>query len=95
MRFSKVNIELKNAIDQGRFGKLVMGDAYVKWFRTQEYYKEVRWRSDLAASGGGAVMNQAIHSIDLLRYLAGKVMAACFTGLIDIRELKLYVAGHP
>lgn len=90
MRFSKVNIELKNAIDQGRFGKLVMGDAYVKWFRTQEYYKEVRWRSDLAASGGGAVMNQAIHSIDLLRWFMGKVTAvSAFTGLIGHKGIEV------
>lgn len=83
MRFSKVNIELKKAINQGRFGKLVMGDAYVKWFRTPEYYKEVRWRSEMAASGGGAVMNQAIHSVDLLRWFMGKVSAVCaFSGLI-------------
>lgn len=83
MRFSRVNLELKKAIDQGRFGKLVMGDAYVKWFRTPEYYSEVKWRSDLAASGGGAVMNQAIHSVDLLRWFMGKVSAVCaFSGLV-------------
>lgn len=83
MRFSRVNMELKKAIDQGRFGKMVMGDAYVKWFRTPEYYKEVKWRSDLAASGGGAVMNQAIHSVDLLRWFMGKVSAVCaFSGLV-------------
>ncbi len=83
MRFSKVNIELKKAIDQGRFGKLVMGDAYVKWFRTPEYYSEVKWRSSLASSGGGAVMNQAIHSVDLLRWFMGNVSAVCaFSGLV-------------
>ena len=83
MRFSKVNIELKKAIDEGRFGKLVMGDAYIKWYRSPEYYKDVKWRSGLASSGGGAVMNQGIHSVDLLRWFMGKVEAVCaFTGLI-------------
>jgi predicted dehydrogenase len=83
MRFSKVNIELKKAIDEGRFGKLVMGDAYIKWYRSPEYYKDVKWRSGLTSSGGGAVMNQGIHSVDLLRWFMGRVEAVCaFTGLI-------------
>jgi len=83
MRFSRVNIELKKAIDNGRFGKLVMGDAYIKWYRSPEYYKDVKWRSSLVSSGGGAVMNQGIHSVDLLRWFMGKVEAVCaFTGLL-------------
>jgi UDP-N-acetyl-2-amino-2-deoxyglucuronate dehydrogenase len=83
MRFNRVNIELKKAIDDGRFGKLVMGDAYIKWFRSQEYYNDVKWRSSLVSSGGGAVMNQGIHSVDLLRWFMGKVEAVCaFTGLL-------------
>ena len=83
MRFSRVNIELKKAIDEGRFGKLVMGDAYIKWYRSPEYYKDVKWRSDLSSSGGGAVMNQGIHSVDLLMWFMGKVEAVCaFTGLM-------------
>jgi predicted dehydrogenase len=83
MRFSRVNIELKKAIDEGRFGTLVMGDAYIKWYRSPEYYKDVKWRSSLLSSGGGAVMNQGIHSVDLLQWFMGKVEAVCaFTGLI-------------
>lgn len=83
MRFSKVNIELKKAIDAGRFGRIVMGDAYIKWFRTPEYYKDVKWRSNLRSSGGGAIMNQGIHSVDLLRWFMGKVEAVCaFTGIL-------------
>ncbi len=90
MRFSKVNIELKKAIDEGRFGKLVMGDAYIKWYRSPEYYRDVKWRSGLASSGGGAVMNQGIHSVDLLRWFMGKVEAVCaFTGLIGHEGLEV------
>jgi len=90
MRFSRVNMELKKAIDLGRFGKLVMGDAYVKWFRTPEYYSEVKWRSDLGSSGGGAVMNQAIHSVDLLRWFMGKVSAVCaFSGLVGHKGIEV------
>ncbi|MGB8491759.1 MAG: Gfo/Idh/MocA family oxidoreductase [Bacteroidales bacterium] len=90
MRFSRVFIELKNAIDEGRFGKLVMGDAYVKWYRDDAYYEDVRWRADRGLSGGGAVMNQAIHSIDLLRWFMGKVdSVSAFTGLIGHRNLEV------
>jgi predicted dehydrogenase len=90
MRFSKVNIELKKAIDEGRFGKLVMGDAYIKWYRSPEYYKDVKWRSRMVLSGGGAVMNQGIHSVDLLRWFMGKVEAVCaFTGLLGHKGLEV------
>ena len=82
MRFSRVNQELKKAIDEGRFGKLVMGDAFIKWYRSPEYYRDVKWRSSREASGGGAMMNQGIHSVDLLRWFMGKVDAVCaFTGV--------------
>jgi UDP-N-acetyl-2-amino-2-deoxyglucuronate dehydrogenase len=90
MRFSRVNIELKKAIDEGRFGKLVMGDAYIKWYRSSDYYKDVKWRSSFNSSGGGAVMNQGIHSVDLLRWYMGKVDAVCaFTGLVGHKDLEV------
>lgn len=90
MRFSRVNIELKKAIDEGRFGKLVLGDAYIKWYRSPEYYNDVKWRSSFSSSGGGAVMNQGIHSVDLLRWFMGKVEAVCaFTGLLGHEHLEV------
>src|SRR5262245_55914219 len=58
-RFHESSQLLKGAIDKGRFGKLTMGDAYVKWFRTQEYYDSGAWRGTWALDGGGALMNQA------------------------------------
>ncbi len=72
-RFHKSSQQLKKAIDKGRFGKLTLGDAYVKWFRTQEYYDSGQWRGTWELDGGGALMNQAIHSIDLLTWLMGPV----------------------
>lgn len=72
-RFHDSSILLKDAIDQGRFGTLTLGDAYVKWFRTQEYYDSGQWRGTWALDGGGALMNQAIHSVDLLLWLMGDV----------------------
>jgi predicted dehydrogenase len=70
-RFHESSQLLKNAIDKGRFGKLTMGDAYVKWFRTQEYYDSGAWRGTWALDGGGALMNQAVHSVDLLLWFMG------------------------
>lgn len=72
-RFHDSSILLKNAVDEGRFGTLTLGDAYVKWFRTQEYYDSGQWRGTWELDGGGALMNQAIHSVDLLLWLMGDV----------------------
>lgn len=73
-RFSPVNQELKSAIDSGRFGTLTLGDTYVKWWRTQEYYDSGGWRGTWEMDGGGAYMNQAIHQVDLLNWMMGDVV---------------------
>lgn len=72
-RFHRSSQLMKEAVDQGRFGKITMGDAYVKWYRSQEYYDSGAWRGTWALDGGGALMNQAIHSVDLLVWLMGDV----------------------
>jgi predicted dehydrogenase len=72
-RFHKASQLLKSAIDENRFGRLTVGDAYVKWFRSQQYYDSGPWRGTWKYSGGGALMNQAIHSVDLLTWLMGPV----------------------
>ena len=64
---------MKGAVDAGRFGRITLGDAYVKWFRTQQYYDSGAWRGTWALDGGGALMNQAIHTVDLLSWLMGPV----------------------
>jgi len=80
-RFSEANLTLKKAIDEGRFGKLTLGDTYVKWWRSQEYYDSGGWRGTWDLDGGGAYMNQAIHNVDLLYWLMGDVAQVC--GLTD------------
>lgn len=70
-RFHRSSQLLKKAVDEKRFGQLALGDAYVKWFRTQEYYDSGAWRGTWELDGGGALMNQAIHSVDLLLWLMG------------------------
>ncbi|MEM1158707.1 MAG: Gfo/Idh/MocA family oxidoreductase [Verrucomicrobiota bacterium] len=63
----------KQAADSGRFGTLTSASAYVKWYRDQAYYDSADWRGTWALDGGGALMNQSIHTIDALIYLAGPV----------------------
>jgi UDP-N-acetyl-2-amino-2-deoxyglucuronate dehydrogenase len=72
LRFAAGVHKAKEALDAGRLGRLTLADCYVKWYRPQRYY-DGSWRGTRALDGGGALMNQAIHSIDLLRWLAGPV----------------------
>lgn len=72
-RFAEGSEQIRKAIDQGRFGKIVLGDAYIKWFRSQEYYDSGAWRGTWKFDGGGALMNQGIHYIDLLQWFMGPV----------------------
>ncbi len=72
-RFHDASQKLKRAVDQGRFGRLTLGDAIVKWYRTQAYYDSGAWRGTWRLDGGGALMNQAIHCVDLLVWLMGPV----------------------
>lgn len=84
-RFFEAARTVKEALDSGRFGKLTMGSAYVKWWREQSYYSGSGWKGTKAMDGGGALMNQSIHAVDLLLWYMGKVKrVSAFTG----------VAGH-
>ena len=73
-RFHDSSVKIKNAITANRFGRLTLGDAIVKWYRTQGYYDSGVWRGTWELDGGGALMNQAIHSVDLLTWLMGPVV---------------------
>ncbi len=72
-RFGDANRTLKAAVDAGRFGRLTLGETTCKWWRPQSYYDEGGWKGTLALDGGGALMNQAIHNVDLLLWLLGPV----------------------
>ena len=73
-RFHDSSKLMKQAVDQQRFGRLTLGDAYVKWYRTQQYYDSGAWRGTWALDGGGALMNQAVHTVDLLAWFMGPVV---------------------
>lgn len=70
-RFASAVQEIKKAVDSGRFGKMVLASTQIHWFRSQEYYDSATWRGTWELDGGGALMNQSIHNIDLLLYLNG------------------------
>ena len=72
-RFGTGSQLVHQAIRDNRFGRLVLGDAYIKWFRSQEYYDGGAWRGTRKMDGGGALMNQGIHQIDLLLWFMGPV----------------------
>ena len=65
--------QLKNWFDQGVLGKPLFVDARVKWYRPPEYYSGSRWRGTQALDGGGALINQGVHTVDLLLWLLGDV----------------------
>jgi UDP-N-acetyl-2-amino-2-deoxyglucuronate dehydrogenase len=70
-RFHDANTTLKQAVDAGRFGRLTLGETTCKWWRSQAYYDEGGWKGTQALDGGGALMNQAIHNVDLLLWIMG------------------------
>ncbi|HJT77611.1 MAG TPA: Gfo/Idh/MocA family oxidoreductase, partial [Gemmataceae bacterium] len=72
-RFGDANRTLKAAVEAGRFGRLTLGETTCKWWRPQSYYDEGGWKGTQALDGGGALMNQAIHNVDLLLWLMGPV----------------------
>lgn len=70
-RLEPQHVHLKQAIESGELGSPVLGEALVRWFRDAAYYDQAAWRRE--APGGGSLMNQGLHSIDLLRWLFGEV----------------------
>jgi UDP-N-acetyl-2-amino-2-deoxyglucuronate dehydrogenase len=65
--------QLKELVDGGTIGKPILVSGRVKWFRPPEYYSGSRWRGTLVLDGGGALMNQGVHTVDLLLWLMGDV----------------------
>ncbi|WP_027631127.1 Gfo/Idh/MocA family protein [Ruminiclostridium cellobioparum] len=69
-RFNKSVQKIREAVEVGRFGKLLHGTAHIRWSRGENYYKQAPWRGTWEQDGG-ALMNQCIHNIDLLRWMLG------------------------
>ncbi len=72
-RFSDPMLSVYKAIADGELGDLIQGDAYIKWYRSPEYYQSGAWRGTRELDGGGPFINQGIHFIDLLLSVMGPV----------------------
>src|SRR5262249_37447835 len=94
-RFKADLLRVKGWMDAGVLGKPILADARVKWFRPESYYADSHWRGTLNLDGGGALINQAIHTADLLLWLFGDVSAVhgvCKTALHKIEAEDTLVA---
>lgn len=76
-RFDPAVELLKQTVDQGKLGQLNFGGSHTKWYRSQDYYDQDEWRGTWALDGGGALINQSIHYVDLLQYIMGPVAEIC------------------
>ena len=88
-------LRLRDWIRSGKLGRILLVEASVKWYRPPEYYSNSKWRGTLRLDGGGALMNQGIHTVDLLLYLLGdinRVQAVTKTALHKIESEDTCVA---
>lgn len=72
-RWNEANRVLRDAVAEGRFGRLAWAGSFTPWYRTDKYYEEGGWRGTWKLDGGGAIMNQSVHAIDLLQWIVGPV----------------------
>jgi len=87
-RYNATSVELRRLLDTGELGPLLGASASVRWFRPASYFAAAPWRGTWSGSGGGVLMNQAIHTLDLLLWLLGDAQSV--TGGVGQRAL----AGH-
>jgi UDP-N-acetyl-2-amino-2-deoxyglucuronate dehydrogenase len=89
-RFDAATRAVHEAASNGAFGRLTSGSAEVRWWRSQEYYDSGGWRGTWALDGGGVLINQAIHSIDLLQWLMGPVVeVTAYTDLLAHERIEV------
>jgi len=89
-RFGVGAVALKAAIEAQRFGKITLASALIPWWRSQEYYDSAAWRGTQQFDGGGALMNQGIHTIDLLLWLMGPATRVSATmGLVAHKNIEV------
>ncbi len=94
-RYEPVNQMIKKTIESGRLGKITYAGGYIPWWRTQEYYDTGGWKGTWKYDGGGALMNQGTHTIDLLQWLVGlKIKRVVgFTGLVGHKNIEVEDIG--
>ena len=72
-RFDPASLALRRLLDEGALGRLIAADVRIPWYRTQEYYDAGDWRGTWALDGGGCLMNQGVHTLDLMLWFCGPV----------------------
>lgn len=87
-RFSDAARSIKHAIDEGAFGKMVSASLMMRYQRLQSYYDQAAWRGTMAGDGGGVLMNQGIHGVDLLCYFMGKPVSVCGYTRTRLRDIE-------
>jgi UDP-N-acetyl-2-amino-2-deoxyglucuronate dehydrogenase len=94
-RFNPVVQAVYDAAAAGRFGDIAVINSYVPWWRDDAYYAPGRWQGTLAMDGGGALMNQSIHGVDVIQWIAGATMDLA-PGENPVEELFAYTGkrGH-
>src|SRR2546428_6664364 len=88
-------LRVKKGVDAGVLGRPILADARVKWYRPPDYYAKSRWRGTWALDGGGALINQAVHTLDLMLHIFGEVknvQAMCKTALHTIEAEDTLIA---
>ncbi len=92
-RYNSSSRYLKQAVESGKYGKLLATRAFVTWNRGPDYFNSAAWRGTWAEEGGGVMINQAIHTLDLLQYTCGNIQtiqAHCFNdilgGVIEVED---------
>jgi len=89
-RYEPVNQLLKQTVQSGRLGRITYGAGYVPWWRPQSYYDQGAWRGTWKLDGGGALMNQSTHTVDLVQWLMGPVKrVSAFTALLGHERLEV------
>jgi UDP-N-acetyl-2-amino-2-deoxyglucuronate dehydrogenase len=88
-RLMPAMLHARKAIQEGKIGKPVLGNAYLKYYRSPEYYKSGGWRGTWKLDGGGALMNQGVHGVDLIQYLMGDVESVFAYSAALTREIEV------
>ena len=91
-RFNPTSVKAKEVIDSGMLGKIKGIKGIVTWYRNETYYTENGWRGDRDKAGGGVLINQALHTLDLMQWFGGEwtykshADAGCFGGMIEVED---------
>ena len=88
-RYNPAAQTIKQAVQQGRFGKMTTASAQCIWWRSQQYYDSGEWRGTWELDGGGCLMNQAVHYVDLIQWLVGSPVKTirAYTGLLAHKRI--------